>query len=180
MTKNNPYDIHDSHKYNSLSNILKNKKMISSPLLDLNFKNNLELKRMINNNHNNYETNEINFDENENNEEKIDKSNENLLNKEIEKIKKEIISIKAKNKILLNELNDEKKKNILLTSLNNNEKENIPNDKELNITLAEISNYLNEDEKKFLAELPEQKEIELSGIKILLVHGSPRRNNENI
>lgn len=42
------------------------------------------------------------------------------------------------------------------------------------------SKYLDEDEKKFLASLPEKLEIELFGIKILLVHGSPRKNNENI
>ena len=42
------------------------------------------------------------------------------------------------------------------------------------------SNLLNEEEKNFLKNLPEQEEIELFGIKILLVHGSPRKNNENI
>ena len=42
------------------------------------------------------------------------------------------------------------------------------------------SRLLTEEEKSFLSELPETKEIELFGIKILLVHGSPRRNNENI
>ena len=39
---------------------------------------------------------------------------------------------------------------------------------------------LNVNEKLFLANLPVNKEIELFGIKILLVHGSPRKNNENI
>ena len=42
------------------------------------------------------------------------------------------------------------------------------------------SNLLNEEEKNFLKSLPEQKVIELFGIKILLVHGSPRKNNEDI
>lgn len=32
----------------------------------------------------------------------------------------------------------------------------------------------------FLRTLPSQKEVEISGVKILLVHGSPRANNENI
>lgn len=32
----------------------------------------------------------------------------------------------------------------------------------------------------FLKELPKQKELTIEGVKILLVHGSPRRNNENI
>ena len=35
-------------------------------------------------------------------------------------------------------------------------------------------------EKVFLENLPIQKEIELEGVKFLLVHGSPRRNNEDI
>ncbi len=35
-------------------------------------------------------------------------------------------------------------------------------------------------QKEFLRELPKQKELEIEGVKILLVHGSPRKNNENI
>ena len=42
------------------------------------------------------------------------------------------------------------------------------------------SQLLNEEEKNFLKNLPEKEEIELFGINILLVHGSPRKNNENI
>lgn len=42
------------------------------------------------------------------------------------------------------------------------------------------SQLLSSAEKKFLAELPEIKEYEIYGIKILLVHGSPRKNDENI
>ena len=42
------------------------------------------------------------------------------------------------------------------------------------------SQLLDKEEKKFLAELEEKKELELFGVKILLVHGSPRRNDENI
>jgi predicted phosphodiesterase len=42
------------------------------------------------------------------------------------------------------------------------------------------SEILTMEEKEFLKNLPEQKELEFFGIKILLVHGSPRRNNENI
>ena len=38
-----------------------------------------------------------------------------------------------------------------------------------------------EDEKKdYLKNLPPQKELVIDGVKILLVHGSPRRNNEDI
>ena len=33
---------------------------------------------------------------------------------------------------------------------------------------------------EFLKNLPVQKELELDGVKILMVHGSPRRNNEDI
>lgn len=39
---------------------------------------------------------------------------------------------------------------------------------------------LSEEQKTFLLNLPTQKEIEIEGVKILLVHGSPRKNNENI
>lgn len=39
---------------------------------------------------------------------------------------------------------------------------------------------LSEEQKNFLRDLPKQKEININGIKILLVHGSPRKNNENI
>lgn len=42
------------------------------------------------------------------------------------------------------------------------------------------SKLLSEADKEFLKTLPESKEIELFGIKILLVHGSPRKNDENI
>jgi len=39
---------------------------------------------------------------------------------------------------------------------------------------------LNPIQLDFLKRLPEQKELDIEGIKILLVHGSPRRNNEDI
>lgn len=34
--------------------------------------------------------------------------------------------------------------------------------------------------KDFLGNLPKQKELEIEGTKVLLVHGSPRKNDENI
>lgn len=39
---------------------------------------------------------------------------------------------------------------------------------------------VDEYQKDFLRNLPVNKEIEINGIKLLLVHGSPRKNNENI
>lgn len=36
------------------------------------------------------------------------------------------------------------------------------------------------EHKKFLNDLPKQKELNIEGVKVLLVHGSPRRNDENI
>lgn len=39
---------------------------------------------------------------------------------------------------------------------------------------------LSDEDKNFLANLPEKLEIEENGIKILLCHGSPRKNDENI
>ncbi len=46
--------------------------------------------------------------------------------------------------------------------------------------LKEDAHILNEEQKEFLKNLPAQKLIEIEGVKILLVHGSPRRNNEDI
>ena len=49
-----------------------------------------------------------------------------------------------------------------------------------------MANALREESKmsknqiEFLRDLPEQKELEIDGVKILMVHGSPRRNNEDI
>lgn len=37
-----------------------------------------------------------------------------------------------------------------------------------------------EDLKEFLRNLPKQAQVEIEGVKILLVHGSPRKNDENI
>ena len=37
-----------------------------------------------------------------------------------------------------------------------------------------------DEQKEYLKSLPKQKEINVEGVKILLVHGSPRRNNEDI
>lgn len=46
--------------------------------------------------------------------------------------------------------------------------------------LADDNKILNEDAKTYLKNLPAQKELEIEGVKILMVHGSPRRNNEDI
>ena len=40
--------------------------------------------------------------------------------------------------------------------------------------------YIEDDKKEYLKNLPAQKSIEVEGVKVLLVHGSPRRNNEDI
>ncbi len=40
--------------------------------------------------------------------------------------------------------------------------------------------YIEDERKDFLRSLPPQKELEIEGVKILLVHGSPRKNNEDI
>ena len=39
---------------------------------------------------------------------------------------------------------------------------------------------LDENSKEYLKNLPPQKELEIEGVNILMVHGSPRRNNEDI
>ena len=46
--------------------------------------------------------------------------------------------------------------------------------------LKDDAKLLDAYEKLFLKTLPEKKEVEENGIKFLLVHGSPRRNNEDI
>ena len=46
--------------------------------------------------------------------------------------------------------------------------------------IKEDVKILRDDQKEFLKNLPPQKELEIEGVKILLVHGSPRRNNEDI
>lgn len=46
--------------------------------------------------------------------------------------------------------------------------------------LSNDSIILDEQEKQFLANLPVQKEVNIENVSFLLVHGSPRRNNEDI
>lgn len=46
--------------------------------------------------------------------------------------------------------------------------------------LEDDAKQLNENEIEYLKNLPKQKEIEIEGVKILMVHGSPRKNDENI
>ncbi len=40
--------------------------------------------------------------------------------------------------------------------------------------------YIEDVRKEYLKNLPPHKELEIEGVKILMVHGSPRRNNEDI
>ena len=46
--------------------------------------------------------------------------------------------------------------------------------------LKDDVNILNKIQKDFLKNLPIQKEVDIEGVKFLLVHGSPRKNNEDI
>ena len=46
--------------------------------------------------------------------------------------------------------------------------------------LREEATNLSKKQIEFLKNLPVQKELEIDGVKILMVHGSPRRNNEDI
>jgi len=46
--------------------------------------------------------------------------------------------------------------------------------------LKDEASNLPPSQKEFLKNLPTEKQIEIEGIKILLVHGSPRKNNEDI
>ena len=46
--------------------------------------------------------------------------------------------------------------------------------------LAEEILYLSDEQKDYLHNLPASKMLSVEGVRILLVHGSPRRNNEDI
>lgn len=46
--------------------------------------------------------------------------------------------------------------------------------------LKDDMNLISDEQVHFLRNLDKQKEINIQGLKILLVHGSPRRNNEDI
>lgn len=46
--------------------------------------------------------------------------------------------------------------------------------------LADDVYFIEDEMKDYLRSLPPQKELTVEGVKVLLVHGSPRRNNEDI
>ena len=46
--------------------------------------------------------------------------------------------------------------------------------------LLDDVDIIEKDKKEFLASLPERRELMIEGVSVLLVHGSPRRNNEDI
>ena len=46
--------------------------------------------------------------------------------------------------------------------------------------LEDDAKQLNKEQKEFLKSLPKQKTLNFDGLKILMVHGSPRKNDENI
>ena len=123
--------------------------MISSPVLDVGFKN-LDVYNNIYNKDNDNDINQKNknsIDSIRNNNNNTDNDNINkndrdyLLSTEIEQLKKEIISIQKNNNILLGKFKEEKNKHISLSSFES-ENENIPNDTELNNMLTDISNNL--------------------------------------
>lgn len=64
-----------------------------------------------------------------------------------------------------------------------NEKEGLnyyPGNLAMKSAVKQCQKALRENQKNFLASLPEKKTVEIGKIKILLVHGSPRNINENI
>lgn len=46
--------------------------------------------------------------------------------------------------------------------------------------LADDVFFLEDDKKEYLKNLPHKQEINIEGVSVLMVHGSPRRNNEDI
>jgi len=139
------------NKYNSFSNMLKIKKMISSPVLDSNVKKSIKEKHYNQNSKNLIDMNKDSDSyENMNNDIKGKINNKNytnivnkedeMLNYEIEKLKKEIVAMQVNNNILLNKLNEEKNKNSSLIAFNKNE--NFPSDEELQNILTDMASYL--------------------------------------
>lgn len=139
------------NKYNSFSNMLKVKKMISSPVLDSNIKKSIKEKHYnqicknfidMNKDSDSYENmnNDIKGKINNKNYTNIVSKEDEMLNYEIEKLKKEIVAMQANNNILLNKLNEEKNKNSSLIAFNKNE--NFPSDEELQNILTDMASYL--------------------------------------
>ena len=136
------------NKYNSFSNMLKVKKMISSPVLDSKNKKNLKEKHYIQNrkniidmnNDSNENINNINGKINNKSYANINSKEDEMLNYEIEKLKQEIVSMQANNNLLLNKLKEEKSRNSSLIAFNKNE--NFPSDEELQNILTDMANYL--------------------------------------
>lgn len=125
------------NKYNSFSNMLKVKKMISSPVLDSNVKKNIKEK------HFNPDSTNINIIDMNNDSKSyvnINSKEDEMLNYEIEQLKKEIVAMQANNNILLNKLKEEKNRNSSLIAYNKNE--NFPSDEELQNILTDMANYL--------------------------------------
>lgn len=56
----------------------------------------------------------------------------------------------------------------------------IPKNKTMANALIYSQKVLSNEDKEFLANLPEQHSEEIDGLKLLFVHGSPRRNDEGI
>ena len=180
IQKINKNDNLNNNKYNSLSNILKNKKMISSPVLDFNLNNNLDIiTNVINTEYEN--ENDIKI-KNKNTIENIENINNNnvddniLLNDEIEKIKNEIKLMENNKNILLNKLEEEKNKYISLSSFNNDENENMPNDIELNNILNEICNNFSVNSYDEI--IPKLKEM-IEYININIYEKNDKNKNRN-
>ena len=180
IQKINKNDNLNNNKYNSLSNILKNKKMISSPVLDFNLNNNLDIITNIINteyeNENDIKTKNKNAIENNENINNNNVDDNILLNDEIEKIKNEIKLMENNNNILLNKLEEEKNKYISLSSFNNDENENMPNDIELNNILNEICNNFSVNSYDEI--IPKLKEM-IEYININIYEKNDKNKNRN-
>ena len=180
IQKINKNDNLNNNKYNSLSNILKNKKMISSPVLDFNLNNNLDIITNIINteyeNENDIKTKNKNTIENNENINNNNVDDNILLNDEIEKIKNEIKLMENNNNILLNKLEEEKNKYISLSSFNNDENENMPNDIELNNILNEICNNFSVNSYDEI--IPKLKEM-IEYININIYEKNDKNKNRN-
>ena len=157
----NNNEVFHNNKYNSISHIVRNKKILSASFLNIN---NINIKSKKNKNYKiNLKSIKINN--------KID-NDDIILNYEIEKLQKEINIQKDINASLIKKLNEEKNRNLIISENNENKKNieqallelckyiEVPKFEEILPKLEEMINYINkyknevnEDKNEFLLNL---------------------------
>ena len=135
----NNNEVFHNNKYNSISHIVRNKKILSASFLNIN---NINIKSKKNKNYKiNLKSIKINN--------KID-NDDIILNYEIEKLQKEINIQKDINASLIKKLNEEKNRNLIIS-------ENNENKKNIEQALLELCKYI--EVPKFEEILPKLEEM---------------------